>query len=424
MVSQWGWQTISLSSKSDKLPSGHGSFLRTAASWGKGRGQTGGISEEANDLVEQGSVQHMVPPAAFPYPGEGGKGPFPLLFRGLEEREISLLCLPPFLPFSFPFHWWAELEISLQRRHLLPQPWVLAPSVPDSLPRRGAGIQHLLVCKRPALPACLKCTDFKTVLKKIGKWEGEPINLKFLSFPAFPLQVIIIIMQVSPNWDLFNLTIEEQVPGKQSLPGTVLTHMFKGTNLHHSSLTWELLSHRGIFLALAAACAWTVLFPSWVLPHVNTKYVYFSDRLILARKGITINWEFVASVGKSEQRSHLQQAVCWMMQINTSGPTRAGQSCHCGGNMCWQSQINQMWMVAFATGQELLRKKSKSSTAQNIKSCQYLAAWQMAFSSDERDDLHIFVQNKVCGRWRLMDVETQLLQHNIGPESYQEQREL
>lgn len=62
-------------------------------------------------------------------------------------------------------------------------------------------------------------------------------------------------MQVSPNWDLFNLTIEEQVPGKQSLPGTVLTHMFKGTNLHHSSLTWELLSHRGIFLALAAACA-------------------------------------------------------------------------------------------------------------------------------------------------------------------------
>lgn len=55
-------------------------------------------------------------------------------------------------------------------------------------------------------------------------------------------------------------------------------------------------------------------------------------------------------------------------------------------------------MAAFAIETGAVEKKSKSSTAQNIKSCQYLAAWQMAFSSDERDDLHIFVQNKVCGR--------------------------
>lgn len=64
-----------------------------------------------------------------------------------------------------------------------------------------------------------------------------------------------MIIQVSPNWDLFNLTVEELSSREASFFGTVLTHIFKGTNLHHSFLSWELLSHRGIFLVLAAACA-------------------------------------------------------------------------------------------------------------------------------------------------------------------------
>lgn len=51
-------------------------------------------------------------------------------------------------------------------------------------------MQHPPVCKRPALAARLQCTDFKAVLKKAGKWEGEPISLEFLSFPASPLQVL------------------------------------------------------------------------------------------------------------------------------------------------------------------------------------------------------------------------------------------
>lgn len=46
------------------------------------------------------------------------------------------------------------------------------------------------VCKRPAVAACLQCTDFKTLLKKVGKWKGEPTSLQFLSFTASPLQVL------------------------------------------------------------------------------------------------------------------------------------------------------------------------------------------------------------------------------------------
>lgn len=135
---------------------------------------------------------------------------------------------------------------------LLPQPRVLAPFLPDSLHRMGAGIQHPPLCIRPALAACLQCNDFKTVLKKVGRWGGEPISLHF--FPSLLPHCrswgqVSLCCHNNPS-QLFNLTIEELGPGKQSLFGTVLTHMFKGTNLHHSFLTWELSCLTGEFSLL------------------------------------------------------------------------------------------------------------------------------------------------------------------------------
>lgn len=155
---------------------------------GKGRGQTRGISEEADDLVEQGPVQHMVPPAAFPYPGEGGKVPFPLLCRGLEER-----ALPALSSTIFAFFISLSLVGRAGRSHCnidiyCPslEYWLFPSQTASTGWEQGSNIH----CSVKDQHLQHVCSALISRLLKVGKWEGESISLQFLSFPASPLQVL------------------------------------------------------------------------------------------------------------------------------------------------------------------------------------------------------------------------------------------
>lgn len=136
----------------------------------------------------QSSIWLLLQP--FPTLGKVGKCHFPFFAAGWKKESSPCSVFHRFCLFNFPFTGGQSWEISLQHRHLLLQLSVLALSLPDSLHRTGAGIQQPPVCKRPAVAACLQSTDFKTVLKEVGKREGEPISLQFLSFTASPLQVL------------------------------------------------------------------------------------------------------------------------------------------------------------------------------------------------------------------------------------------